>query len=51
MAFHRAGPPPVLDAVHGEDGALRGAVAVGLDRITTESALADWADRYGRRGC
>jgi hypothetical protein len=33
----------VLDAAHGEHGARRGAVAVGLDAITSEAALAAWA--------
>ena len=44
MAFRRAEPPPVLDASHGEHGARHGAAAVGLDHITTESALAGWAE-------
>ncbi|GAA3821039.1 ROK family transcriptional regulator [Sphaerisporangium flaviroseum] len=45
MTFRRARPAPVLDAAHGDDGALHGAVAVGLDHITSEAALATWADR------
>jgi predicted NBD/HSP70 family sugar kinase len=44
MAFRRAQPPPVLDASHGEQGPRRGAAAVGLDHVTTEAALATWAD-------
>jgi predicted NBD/HSP70 family sugar kinase len=44
MTFRRAEPPPVLDASHGEHGARRGAAAVGLDHVTTEAALAGWAD-------
>ncbi len=44
MRFRRALPPPVLDAAYGDDGAPRGAAAVGLDHIASESALADWAD-------
>lgn len=44
MHFRRTQPPPVLDAQHGDDGALHGAIAVGLDHITSESALAAWAD-------
>jgi len=44
MAFRRGRPPAVRDAVHGDDGPLRGAAAVGLDAITTEGALADWAE-------
>jgi len=46
MTFRRAQLPPVLDAAHGDDGALRGAAAVGLDHITSEAALAAWADRH-----
>ncbi|WP_343963546.1 ROK family transcriptional regulator [Kribbella koreensis] len=45
MTFHRANPPAVLDSTHQQTGALRGAAAVGLDEITTETALANWADR------
>lgn len=45
MAFRRAHPPPVLDARHGDDGALAGAAAVALDAITTDSALTSWAAR------
>jgi predicted NBD/HSP70 family sugar kinase len=44
MAFRRAEPPPVLTASHGEHGARHGAAAVGLDHITTEAALAGWAE-------
>jgi predicted NBD/HSP70 family sugar kinase len=44
MAFRRAAPPPVMDASHGEHGPRRGAAAVGLDHVTTEAALAGWAD-------
>jgi predicted NBD/HSP70 family sugar kinase len=43
MAFHRAAPPPIRVAAHGADGALHGAAAVGLDRVTCEAALAEWA--------
>ncbi|MFG1876439.1 ROK family protein [Sphaerisporangium sp. NPDC049003] len=48
MTFRRAQPPPVLDAAHGDEGALRGAVAVGLDHVTSEAALASWAERHPR---
>lgn len=44
MAFRRAQPPPVLDADYGDDGPLHGAIAVGLDHITSESGLAAWAE-------
>jgi predicted NBD/HSP70 family sugar kinase len=46
MIFHRTSPPPVLDATHQEDGALRGAAALGLDHITTEAALAAWSETH-----
>ena len=46
MNFHRAAPPPVLDSTHREDGALRGAAALGLDHITSETALAAWSDTH-----
>ncbi|MEV4898499.1 ROK family transcriptional regulator [Nonomuraea sp. NPDC055795] len=45
MTFRRARPPAVLDARHGDTGALNGAVAVGLDHITGDAALAAWARR------
>lgn len=45
MAFRKATPPAVLDGVHGEDGSLRGACCRGIDHITTEAALAEWAAR------
>ncbi len=46
MNFHRAAPPPVLDSTHREDGVLRGAAALGLDHITSETALAAWSDSH-----
>lgn len=45
MEFHRGQSPPVVDAVHGDDGALHGAVILALDHVTSESALAAWATR------
>jgi predicted NBD/HSP70 family sugar kinase len=45
MAFRKGAPPPVRDAEHGEDGPLRGAVALALDHVATPSGLADWARR------
>jgi predicted NBD/HSP70 family sugar kinase len=48
MAFHRANPPAVLDSTHQQTGALRGAAAVGLDHITSETALAQWSDRFSK---
>jgi predicted NBD/HSP70 family sugar kinase len=49
MAFHRGQPPPVVDAAHGDDGALTGAAILALDHITSETALAEWADRQDRQ--
>jgi predicted NBD/HSP70 family sugar kinase len=46
MAFHRDAPPPVLDSAHRDDGALRGAAALGLDHLTTEPALAAWSETH-----
>lgn len=43
MTFRKAAPPPVVAARHGDEGGLCGAAAVGLDRISTPAALADWA--------
>ncbi|MFC4947235.1 ROK family transcriptional regulator [Pseudonocardia sp. GCM10023141] len=43
MTFRKDEPPPVLTALHGADGALHGAAAVGLDLISTPAALAAWA--------
>ncbi len=45
MAFRKDSPPAVLDAEHGEDGPLHGAVALALDHITTPTGLADWVGR------
>jgi predicted NBD/HSP70 family sugar kinase len=43
MTFRRADPPAVRDAVHGEDGALRGAAAVAMDEVISERGIAAWA--------
>ncbi|GAA3334973.1 ROK family transcriptional regulator [Amorphoplanes nipponensis] len=45
MAFHRGQPPPVVDAAHGDDGALHGAALLALDHVTSETALAEWSAR------
>jgi predicted NBD/HSP70 family sugar kinase len=45
MTFHRANPPAILDSTHQETGALLGAAALGLDHITTSTALAAWSER------
>jgi predicted NBD/HSP70 family sugar kinase len=50
MSFRRDRPPPVVDAAHGDDGALRGAIQVGLDHITAEPGLAAWADHVRKGG-
>jgi hypothetical protein len=38
----------VVDAVHGDDGALHGAAILALDHITSETALAEWSARVTR---
>ncbi len=48
MAFRRGQPPPVVDAVHGDDGALHGATILALDHVTSETALAEWSARPQR---
>jgi predicted NBD/HSP70 family sugar kinase len=40
MAYRRADPTPVRDAVHGDDAALWGAVALALDDVTSAEGLA-----------
>ncbi|GGN43912.1 putative NBD/HSP70 family sugar kinase [Actinoplanes campanulatus] len=49
MSLHRADPATIVDAVHGDDGPLQGAVVLGLDHATSEPAIADWADRHRSR--
>lgn len=44
MSFRRSLPPPVLPAVHGDDGALHGAATAALDHVLTEAGLTAWAD-------
>jgi hypothetical protein len=43
MTFRRMSPPPVVDADHGDDGALHGAALTALDATITEPGLAAWA--------
>ena len=43
MSFHRADPAPLLAAALGEDGALSGAAAAGLDAVLSEQGLGAWA--------
>jgi len=43
MSHRREHPPPVLDGRYGDDGALHGAAAVGLDRLTDPAGIAAWA--------
>lgn len=47
MAFRREDPVPVLDAVHGDDGALHGAAALALDHATSPEGLADTCEPVG----
>ncbi|MDY7104135.1 MAG: ROK family transcriptional regulator [Actinomycetota bacterium] len=44
MAFRRPSPPPVTEAVTGDDGPLRGAAEIGLDLVVSEHGLEAWAD-------
>ena len=43
MTFRRSAPPEVLDAHHGEEGAIHGAAIAALDATITEPGLAAWA--------
>lgn len=45
MNYRRDSPPPVLDAEHGEEGPLRGAVIMALDDVASPAGLANWAER------
>lgn len=45
MRATRHAPPPVRDGVHGDDGPARGAVSLGIDHLTSPTALDDWAAR------
>ncbi|HTJ66070.1 MAG TPA: ROK family transcriptional regulator [Actinospica sp.] len=42
MTFRRADPIPLRPAALGEDGALIGAAAAGLDLVLSETGLNDW---------
>ncbi|HEY9292948.1 MAG TPA: ROK family transcriptional regulator [Microlunatus sp.] len=44
MTLHQRRPPPVLDSVHGADGPVRGAAYLGIDHITSPTALDLWAE-------
>jgi hypothetical protein len=48
MAFRKSSAPPVRAGAHGDDGPLHGATAWALDQVTTEAALANWAQRSVR---
>jgi predicted NBD/HSP70 family sugar kinase len=43
MDFRRADPIPLRAVALGEDGALIGAAAAGLDLVLSEAGLTDWA--------
>ena len=45
MRFRRDMVPAVVDAVHGDGGALHGAAIVGLDATITEPGLERWSRR------
>ncbi len=49
MVFHRADPPPVLDATFGEGGPVRGALGLGFDEVTSPAGLSDWEERRAGR--
>ncbi|MFG1709628.1 ROK family protein [Nonomuraea sp. M3C6] len=42
MRFRRAGPPRLVAAALGADGALHGAAAIALDHVLTEDGLDAW---------
>jgi predicted NBD/HSP70 family sugar kinase len=46
MTFRKSAAPPVRSGQLGAAAPLYGAAALGLDRITTEAALFDWAQRW-----
>lgn len=46
MTFRKASAPPVRDGLLGEDAPMHGAAALALDHVTTEAALADWAELH-----
>ncbi|MHC9296655.1 ROK family protein [Mycobacterium sp. LTG2003] len=46
MTFRKASAPPVRDGLLGEDAPIHGAAALALDHVTTEAALADWAELH-----
>jgi predicted NBD/HSP70 family sugar kinase len=48
MAFRKSSAPPVRAGAHGDDGPLHGATAWALDHVTTEAALANWAQGFVR---
>ena len=48
MSFHRADPPPVVDAAFGTDGGLQGAIDIGLTQLTTAEMLDAWTATNGR---
>ncbi len=48
MAFRKSSAPPIRAGAHGDDGSLYGATAWALDHVTTEAALAHWAQRSVR---
>lgn len=47
MTFRRAAPPPLRAAALGDDAALHGAAATGLDAVLTEESLSAWARLRG----
>jgi hypothetical protein len=42
MDFHRQDPPDVRDSAYAGEGAVRGALALGVRELTEPTALAQW---------
>jgi predicted NBD/HSP70 family sugar kinase len=48
MRFRREAPPAVVPATYSDDGALRGALAAGIDLVLTERGLDAWSAGHAR---
>ncbi|GAB2475236.1 ROK family transcriptional regulator [Xylanimonas ulmi] len=44
MTFHRRETPAILDGLHGDEGPVLGALSLGVDEITSPTALARWGE-------
>jgi predicted NBD/HSP70 family sugar kinase len=45
MLAIRQAPPPVRDGAYGDSGPAQGATSLGIDQLTSPTALAEWAAR------